>query len=129
MIMMIHDMEIREEAREEGFLMGLCDLIREGSITPNEAAVKADMTIAEFEARVALLQEYDHIPENGRLSRREQENLMLELGNIMELLRQKGFSDAYIAGKLEGYMEGYEKGYEKGYTISRNKHINEGTVP
>ena len=44
-------------------------------------------------------------------------------------VRQKGFSDAYIAGKLEGYMEGYEKGYEKGYTISRNKHINEGTVP
>jgi predicted HTH domain antitoxin len=59
MIMMIHDMEIREEGRAEGRTEGalvmLVNLVKQGLLSPENAAKQANMTVAEFEKQAALL--------------------------------------------------------------------------
>ena len=55
MTMMIHDMEIREDALVEGALKMLINLVRKGRMTPAEAVEEANMTVAEFEKQAALL--------------------------------------------------------------------------
>ena len=55
MTMMIHDMEIREDALAEGALKMLINLVRKGRMTPAEAVEEANMTVAEFEKQAALL--------------------------------------------------------------------------
>jgi predicted HTH domain antitoxin len=53
--MMIHDMEIREEGRAEGALKMLVNLVKQGLLSPENAAKQANMTVAEFEKQAALL--------------------------------------------------------------------------
>ena len=63
MIMMIREMEIREEGwaegREEGRVEGalgmLVNLVKQGLLSPENAAKQANMTVAEFEKQAALL--------------------------------------------------------------------------
>jgi len=59
MIMMIREMEIREEGRAEGrtegVLVMLVNLVKQGLLSPENAAKQANMTVAEFEKQAALL--------------------------------------------------------------------------
>ena len=59
MIMMIREMEIREEGRAEGRTEGalvmLVNLVKQGLLSPENAAKQANMTVAEFEKQAALL--------------------------------------------------------------------------
>lgn len=55
MTMMIHDMEVREQGRAEGALGMLVNLVKQGLLSPENAAKQANMTVAEFEEQAALL--------------------------------------------------------------------------
>ncbi len=55
MTMMIHDMEVREQGRAEGALGMLVNLVKQGLLSPENAAKQANMTVAEFEKQAALL--------------------------------------------------------------------------
>ena len=59
MTMMIHDMEIREEGRAEGRTEGtlgmLVNLVKQGLLSPENAAKQANMTVAKFKKQAALL--------------------------------------------------------------------------
>ena len=59
MIMMIHDMEVREQGRAEGRKEErtelLSALVKKGRMTPAEAAEEANMTVSEFEKQAAQL--------------------------------------------------------------------------
>ena len=55
MTMMIHDMEVREEGRTEGALGMLVNLVKQGLLSPENAAKQADMTVAEFQKQAAQL--------------------------------------------------------------------------
>ncbi|MDE6088053.1 MAG: resolvase [Oscillospiraceae bacterium] len=46
--------EGRAEGREEGFLNALSMFVKDGLITIADAANKANMTVAEFEAKTGL---------------------------------------------------------------------------
>ena len=59
MTMMIHDMEVREQGRAEGRAEGalgmLVNLVKQGLLSPENAAKQANMTVSEFEKRAAQL--------------------------------------------------------------------------
>ncbi|MBQ6610301.1 MAG: hypothetical protein IJH70_07690 [Oscillospiraceae bacterium] len=55
MTMMIHDMEVREEGRTEGALGMLVNLVKQGLLSPENAAKQANMTVAEFQKQAAQL--------------------------------------------------------------------------
>ena len=55
MTMMIHDMEVREQGRAEGALGMLVNLVKQGLLSPENAAKQANMTVAEFEKQASLL--------------------------------------------------------------------------
>ena len=46
--------EQREEGRQEGFLNALILLVKDGILTLSDAAKRANMTVAEFEAKAGL---------------------------------------------------------------------------
>lgn len=46
--------EQREEGRQEGFLNALISLVKDGILTLSDAAKRANMTVAEFEAKTGL---------------------------------------------------------------------------
>ena len=47
--------EGRAEGRAEGALKMLCNLVKQGLLSPENAAKQANMTVAEFEKQAALL--------------------------------------------------------------------------
>ena len=59
MTMMIHDMEVREQGRAEGRAEGalgmLVNLVKQGLLSPENAAKQANMTVSEFEKQAAQL--------------------------------------------------------------------------
>ena len=59
MTMMIHDMEVREAAFAEGEAKGalgmLVNLVKQGLLSPENAAKQANMTVSEFQKQAAQL--------------------------------------------------------------------------
>ena len=56
MVMMIHEMEVREEGREEGRILVLNSLVKDGVLTLTDAAKRANMTPAEFQGKAESAQ-------------------------------------------------------------------------
>ena len=58
--MMIHEMEVREEGREEGRILVLDSLVKDGVLTLTDAAKRANMTPAEFQGKAESAQNNHH---------------------------------------------------------------------
>ena len=53
MVMMIREMEVREEGREEGKILLLKSLVKDGVLSLAEAAKRVGMTPSEFQEKAA----------------------------------------------------------------------------